>query len=107
MFLFTIPLQEKEKKKAAKLSQKAASNKAPPAPMLEDFSQGPDQAVPLLIEKCIAFIEDEGLDSEGIYRVPGNKVHVEQLTLKFKEGEKPAEWGGQSCLLVELGRPRF
>nr|XP_027215698.1 rho GTPase-activating protein 190-like [Penaeus vannamei] len=39
----------------------------------------------LFLEKCVSFIEVEGLDSEGIYRVPGNKVHVEQLTTKFKE----------------------
>ncbi|XP_064079322.1 rho GTPase-activating protein 190-like isoform X2 [Macrobrachium nipponense] len=76
--------KEREKKKAAKGSQKG-SQKGPPAPTLDDFVQGPEQPVPLFLEKCVVFIEMEGLDSEGIYRVPGNKVHVEQLTTKFKE----------------------
>lgn len=78
--------QEREKKKAAKGSTKS-STKGPPQPTLEDFVQSPERAMPLFLEKCVYFIELEGLDSEGIYRVPGNKVHVEQLTSKFKEGK--------------------
>lgn len=54
--------------------------------------------MPLFLEKCVAFIEVEGLDSEGIYRVPGNKVHVEQLTTKFKEGNLCV----RACVLVCL-----
>ncbi|XP_069168251.1 rho GTPase-activating protein 190 isoform X24 [Procambarus clarkii] len=76
--------KEREKKKAAKGSTKG-STKGPPQPTLEDFVQSPERSVPLFLEKCVYFIEVEGLDSEGIYRVPGNKVHVEQLTTKFKE----------------------
>lgn len=76
--------KEREKKKASKGSTKLAA-KGPPQPTLEDFVQSPERSVPLFLEKCIYFIELEGLDSEGIYRVPGNKVHVEQLTTKFKE----------------------
>ncbi|KAK4312268.1 hypothetical protein Pmani_016281 [Petrolisthes manimaculis] len=77
--------KEREKKKSTKGSTKSGGGKAPPQPTLEDFVQGPECAVPLFLEKCVQFIETEGLDSEGIYRVPGNKVHVEQLTTKFKE----------------------
>lgn len=80
-----LHLQEREKKKAAKGSSKSAA-KGPPQPTLEDFVQNAERPVPLFLEKCVSFIEVEGLDSEGIYRVPGNKVHVEQLTTKFKEG---------------------
>lgn len=76
--------KEREKKKAAKGSSKSAA-KGPPQPTLEDFVQNAERPVPLFLEKCVSFIEVEGLDSEGIYRVPGNKVHVEQLTTKFKE----------------------
>lgn len=32
------------------------------------------------------FIETEGLESEGIYRVPGNRAHVDLLFQKFDEG---------------------
>ena len=37
----------------------------------DDLVQGPEQPIPLFLEKCVAFIELEGLDLEGIYRVPG------------------------------------
>ena len=42
--------------------------------------------MPYFIEKCVCFIEEEGLSTEGLYRVPGNQVHVVLLTDKFKEG---------------------
>jgi len=35
--------------------------------------------VPLLMEVCIGNIEDRGLDSQGIYRVPGNAGVVHEL----------------------------
>lgn len=39
------------------------------------------------MEKCVRLIENEGLDSEGIYRVPGNRAHVDLLFQKFDEGK--------------------
>lgn len=53
----------------------------------EDFVQSDTNAIPLLLEKCVNFVEEEGLDSEGIYRVPGNRAHVELLFNKFEEGK--------------------
>lgn len=84
---------EKEKeleKKAKRKSGKA--NKDAPAPVatLPDFIQSETNYIPLFLEKCILFIEQEGLDSEGIYRVPGNRAHVDLLYQKFEEGE----WNG-------------
>jgi len=35
--------------------------------------------VPLLVEVCIFNIEDRGLDSQGIYRIPGNAGVVHEL----------------------------
>lgn len=55
--------------------------------LIEDFAQSETNRIPLFLEKCINFIEDEGLDSEGIYRVPGNRAHVELLFQKFEEGQ--------------------
>lgn len=52
---------------------------------MEDFVQSDQVATPLFVEKCIVFIEEEGLDSEGIYRVPGNRAHVDLLFQKFDE----------------------
>lgn len=55
--------------------------------LIEDFAQSDTNPVPLFLEKCVRFVEDEGLDSEGIYRVPGNRAHVELLFQKFDEGQ--------------------
>jgi len=35
--------------------------------------------VPLVVEVCIGNIEAHGLDSQGIYRIPGNAGVVHQL----------------------------
>lgn len=40
--------------------------------------------VPIFLEKCVYFIERE-VESEGIYRVPGNRAHVDLLYQKFDE----------------------
>ncbi|XP_003368661.1 Rho GTPase-activating protein 5, partial [Trichinella spiralis] len=32
-----------------------------------------NNGVPLFVQKCVEFIEAEGLSSEGVYRVPGNQ----------------------------------
>lgn len=53
---------------------------------LPDFVQSENNCIPLFLEKCIEFIEKEGLQSEGIYRVPGNRAHVDLLYQKFDEG---------------------
>lgn len=57
------------------------------SPGLEAFAQSNGNAVPLFIEKCTRFIEQEGLDMEGIYRVPGNRAHVDTLLQQFDESE--------------------
>jgi len=44
-----------------------------------------DDGIPLFIRRCIEFIEAEGLDAEGIYRVPGNRAHVDTFMQKFKD----------------------
>ncbi|KAJ8665241.1 hypothetical protein QAD02_006903 [Eretmocerus hayati] len=53
--------------------------------LIEDFSQSENNPIPLFLEKCVRFIEEEGLDSEGIYRVPGNRAHVDLLFQKFED----------------------
>lgn len=73
-------LTEKKNKKKSKGGQLQAG------PGLEEFIQSEHKLTPLFVEKCIEFIEEEGLDSEGIYRVPGNRAHVDLLFQKFDEG---------------------
>ena len=54
-------------------------------PTLEDFRTSDDNPIPVFLQKAIEFIEKEGLDAEGLYRVPGNRAHVELLFQKFDE----------------------
>ncbi|XP_077548931.1 rho GTPase-activating protein 190 isoform X4 [Haemaphysalis longicornis] len=53
---------------------------------LEEFAQSETVLTPLFVEQCVRFIEHEGLDSEGLYRVPGNRAHVELLLQRLDEG---------------------
>jgi hypothetical protein len=46
---------------------------------LDDFRASADDPIPVFLKKAISFIEKEGLDAEGLYRVPGNRAHVELL----------------------------
>lgn len=86
MKIILFYFQEREKKKAMKGSAKGQALKTNVLePSLEDYIQASNNPLPLLVEKCVQFIEAEGLDSEGIYRVPGNRVHVDQLIAKFNE----------------------
>ena len=37
------------------------------------------------MSRCIQFIESEGVATEGLYRVPGNRAHVDLIFQKFDE----------------------
>lgn len=82
--------KEREKKKQDKIKQTKGAGGTMSGQsqqsLIEDFAQSETNRIPLFLEKCVHFIEDEGLDSEGIYRVPGNRAHVELLFQKFEEG---------------------
>ncbi|GBP41704.1 Rho GTPase-activating protein 190 [Eumeta japonica] len=76
--------RHKEFSKSSKESKKN-SVQLPTAPAIQNWGpQGP-HGVPLFVEKCVQFIEREGLASEGLYRVPGNRAHVDLLFKKFYE----------------------
>ena len=49
------------------------------------FQASVDDPIPVFLRKAITFIEKEGLDAEGLYRVPGNRAHVDLLFQKFDE----------------------
>jgi hypothetical protein len=49
--------------------------------------QSTQSGVPLFIEKCIQFIEEYGLATEGLYRVSGYKNQVELVINKLTEGK--------------------
>lgn len=85
-------LMDKEKELDKKMKRKSKPNNgkgatAADGTALPEFVQSEKNLIPLFLEKCIEFIEQEGVDSEGIYRVPGNRAHVELLYQKLQEGE--------------------
>ncbi len=41
-----------------------------------------------ILERCVKFIEEEGLEMEGLYRVPGNRAHVETMFARLAEDPK-------------------
>lgn len=86
-----IDKEKEQEKKMKRKSTKPNSSKSGgdlTAPGMPDFVQSEKNMIPLFLEKCVEFIELEGLDSEGIYRVPGNRAHVDLLYQKLQEGNE-------------------
>ncbi|KAK2846230.1 hypothetical protein Q7C36_011084 [Tachysurus vachellii] len=61
----------------------------------QDQKMMPGTRVPIILQRLISHIEDEGLDTEGILRVPGAATRVkavcQELELKFYDGLFPWE----------------
>ncbi|XP_058247941.1 rho GTPase-activating protein 18 isoform X2 [Hemibagrus wyckioides] len=61
----------------------------------QDQKMIPGTRVPIILQRLISHIEDEGLDTEGILRVPGAATRVkavcQELELKFYDGLFPWE----------------
>ena len=49
------------------------------------FRASSEDPIPVFLRMAITFIEREGLDAEGLYRVPGNRAHVDLLFQHFDE----------------------
>uniref|UniRef100_A0A8C1WZ59 SLIT-ROBO Rho GTPase-activating protein 2 n=1 Tax=Cyprinus carpio TaxID=7962 RepID=A0A8C1WZ59_CYPCA len=47
------------------------------------------QIIPLMVESCIRFISRHGLHHEGIFRVSGSQVEVNDIKNAFERGEDP------------------
>jgi len=43
--------------------------------------------IPILVHKCLQFIESYGLEIEGLYRLSGVKAKIRKLILAFNQGE--------------------
>ena len=70
------------KQKNKKLSLSSGST-------LEELANDPSsdgQLVPAFVRACVEYVEQEGLTSEGLYRVPGNRTHVDQLVETLRRG---------------------
>ncbi|GAA6020163.1 hypothetical protein JCM11491_005550 [Sporobolomyces phaffii] len=85
---------------------------------LQDYcANHPGLTVPLIVQRCIAKVEESGLDSEGIYRVPGKLATIQQYvhqmekeeeTFRFGENDDPSAVAGVLKLyLRQLPIPLF
>eukprot|EP00092_Neocalanus_flemingeri_P031787 GFUD01034530.1.p1 GENE.GFUD01034530.1~~GFUD01034530.1.p1 ORF type:complete len:274 (-),score=73.55 GFUD01034530.1:97-918(-) len=54
---------------------------------LTDFISTEGVAVPSILVNCLAQIESRGLDTEGLYRVPGDDRKIKALSAKLAVGE--------------------
>uniref|UniRef100_A0A3P9MP98 Rho GTPase activating protein 25 n=1 Tax=Oryzias latipes TaxID=8090 RepID=A0A3P9MP98_ORYLA len=57
--------------------------------MMYEKRFGPN-TVPILVQKCVEFIKQHGLDEEGIFRLPGQDNAVKQFRDAFDAGERPS-----------------
>ncbi|XP_074501825.1 rho GTPase-activating protein 22 isoform X3 [Sebastes fasciatus] len=57
--------------------------------MLYEAQCGPQRLVPVLVEQCVCFIREHGLEEEGLFRAPGQTNHVRELQDALDRGEKP------------------
>ncbi|KAG5682870.1 hypothetical protein PVAND_012190 [Polypedilum vanderplanki] len=73
---------EKEEKKRLKAAAKSVGKSGKTLASFKMSDKNP--LVPVFLERCVLFIERE-VESEGIYRVPGNRAHVDLLYQKFEE----------------------
>uniref|UniRef100_A0A673VQJ8 Rho GTPase activating protein 4 n=1 Tax=Suricata suricatta TaxID=37032 RepID=A0A673VQJ8_SURSU len=56
---------------------------------MEKFIQSSGQPVPLVVESCVRFINLNGLQHEGIFRVSGAQLRVTEIRDAFERGEDP------------------
>ncbi|XP_073501119.1 SLIT-ROBO Rho GTPase-activating protein 3 isoform X1 [Phyllobates terribilis] len=56
---------------------------------MEQFIQDSGQAIPLVVESCVRYINLYGLQQQGIFRVPGSQVEVNDIKNSFERGEDP------------------
>ena len=42
--------------------------------------------IPFIIRRVAEYIEENGMDSEGLYRVNGNAKNIEKMRLSFDKG---------------------
>ncbi|XP_036388860.1 SLIT-ROBO Rho GTPase-activating protein 3-like isoform X2 [Megalops cyprinoides] len=52
-------------------------------------NQDSGQAIPVVVESCVRYINLYGLQQQGIFRVPGSQVEVNDIKNSFERGEDP------------------
>jgi len=77
-----VVVEQKSKKLSLSSSHSGGST-------LEELAHGSSsegRLIPSFVRTCIEYIEQEGIMSEGLYRVPGNRAHVDQLIETLRQG---------------------
>ncbi|XP_035709893.1 rho GTPase-activating protein 190 isoform X2 [Folsomia candida] len=75
----------KKEKPPKKLTKSKSTEQQPQTPPNFGTSLEEASSPGGILERCVKFIEDEGLEMEGLYRVPGNRAHVEALFARLAE----------------------
>ncbi|GAA5901632.1 uncharacterized protein JCM6883_000345 [Sporobolomyces salmoneus] len=61
---------------------------------LQDYcANHPGLLVPIIVQRCIAKVEESGLDFEGIYRVPGKLATIQQYVHQMEKEEETFRFG--------------
>ncbi|XP_034442216.1 SLIT-ROBO Rho GTPase-activating protein 3-like isoform X1 [Hippoglossus hippoglossus] len=58
---------------------------------MEAFIQDSGQPIPVVVESCVRYINLYGLQQQGIFRVPGSQIEVNDIKNAFERGEDPLE----------------
>lgn len=69
---------------------------------LEALSARDESVVPILVYQCIQAVDLYGLDVEGIYRLSGEKKHVERLKLIFDNDPSSVDFRKQEDFLGDV-----
>ncbi|XP_031424281.1 SLIT-ROBO Rho GTPase-activating protein 3 isoform X1 [Clupea harengus] len=56
---------------------------------METFIKDSGQPIPVVAESCIRYINLYGLQQQGIFRVPGSQLEVNDIKNSFERGEDP------------------
>ncbi|XP_038872153.1 SLIT-ROBO Rho GTPase-activating protein 3-like [Salvelinus namaycush] len=56
---------------------------------MEAFIKDSGQAIPVVVESCVRYINLYGLQQQGIFRIPGSQVEVNDIKNSFERGEDP------------------
>ncbi|KAK1901120.1 SLIT-ROBO Rho GTPase-activating protein 3 [Dissostichus eleginoides] len=56
---------------------------------MEAFIQDSGQSIPAVVESCVRYINLYGLQQQGIFRVPGSQIEVNDIKNAFERGEDP------------------
>ncbi|EGD78350.1 hypothetical protein PTSG_09416 [Salpingoeca rosetta] len=83
------PAKRPEPAGAGERLSPAALNASKFGSVLDVMASATNREVPLLVESCIKAIRDIGMKEEGIFRVPGSSLQIDELKEAFERGQDP------------------